>query len=188
MSSKIENNILESDYVNMLLKILEIIENPYANDASLIDIMRSDIVDIENTDIIRLNQALYKANYARSNGMKLQIFDVISDSHFLSQASIEKPENFWNFRDMLCELQIYFSEHNMLLSLSKLFEQMNIISYIEQTGSFDDIEDVYTFFAQIKKFLSMKKELTIKDILKKIELYKKYNFKIERQVQRGKQG
>ena len=188
VTSKIENNILESDYIQILLKILEIIENPYANDISLLDVMRSDIIHIENTDIIRLNQALYRANYARNSAMKLQIFDVISDSVFLTQAGVQKPEAFFAFRDQLLEIQRFFSQHNIILSLSKLMEDWNIIAYIEENGSFDDIEDVYTFFAQIKKFASVKKEIKITDVLRKIKLYQKYNFKIERQIQRGKQG
>lgn len=82
VTSKLENNILESDYVILLLKVLSLIKNPYINDAYLIDVMRSDLVDIQNTDIIKLNQALYRKNYARSSAMKLQIFDVIEDQMF----------------------------------------------------------------------------------------------------------
>jgi len=115
VTSKLENNILESDYVMILLKLLALIENPYANDAFLIDVMRSDLVDIHNTDIIRINQALYKKNYARRSQMKLQIFDVIQDQLFFSEAGVQDSQKFFAFVEKMQELQKYFSEHNLLL-------------------------------------------------------------------------
>lgn len=42
--SKIQSNILESDYISFLLQYLQVIENPYENEKYIIDIARSDIL------------------------------------------------------------------------------------------------------------------------------------------------
>jgi len=86
VSSKIDTNILDSDYVILLLKLLKIIENPYANDVDFLDVLRSNLIDIPNIDIIRLNQLLYKKNYGRRTQMKLQVFDILQDHLALSEA------------------------------------------------------------------------------------------------------
>ena len=52
--------------MNFVLDFLRIIENPEFSDEKLIDISRTEIVDVENIDVISLTKELYKKNYSRS--------------------------------------------------------------------------------------------------------------------------
>jgi len=54
--------------------------------------------------------------------------------------------------------------------------------YIETHSDFSDLEDIFTLLNKIKDWNQNDKTLNIKKLLSKIELYKKYNFPITRQI------
>jgi DNA helicase-2/ATP-dependent DNA helicase PcrA len=66
VESKLKTNILKNKFVGFILDFLRVIENPDFSDEKLLDILRTDIVDIENIDVISLSKELYKKNYSRS--------------------------------------------------------------------------------------------------------------------------
>ncbi len=78
VESKLKTNILKNKFVNFILDFLRLIENPSFDDEKLIDILRTDIVDVENIDVITLSKELYKKNYFR-NGFLLSLWELIKD-------------------------------------------------------------------------------------------------------------
>jgi DNA helicase-2/ATP-dependent DNA helicase PcrA len=66
VESKLKTNILKNKFVSFILDFLGLIENPDFSDEKLLDILRTDIIDIENIDVISLSKELYKKNYSRS--------------------------------------------------------------------------------------------------------------------------
>jgi ATP-dependent exoDNAse (exonuclease V) beta subunit len=74
VESKLKTNILKSDYIIFLLKYLEIIDNPYANEESFVDTLRCQFVDVDKIDILSINRYLYNINYTRKE--KVRFFDV----------------------------------------------------------------------------------------------------------------
>jgi hypothetical protein len=78
VESKLKTNILTNIYVKFLLDCISVIENPHNNDEKLINIMRSEIVDVMNLDVITLNREVYKKNYSRE-GFQLTFWDVLKD-------------------------------------------------------------------------------------------------------------
>jgi hypothetical protein len=74
----------------------------------------------------------------------------------------------------LSELSIVEFFHDFL-------KKTGILEYIE-TKSFDDLEDLYTFFNKIKEWGTHIPNFTLEKLFTKIELYKTYNYPIPRQI------
>lgn len=182
VSSKLKTNILSNPYVSFLLNLMTLIDNPYHNDAMFLDILRSNIVDIENRDIITLSRNLYKSNYSR-NGFQLQIWDILKNldpDSLTTENPYRDIEKLVWFRDTLCELQSHTG------SISELFHTlMNhfwFVEYIEAHGAFSDLEDIFTLLNTIKSWNEHNPGLLLPNLLNKCELHKKYNIIIPRQI------
>jgi hypothetical protein len=57
---------------------LRLVENPNFNDEKLLNILRSDLVNVNNLDVITLSRELYKKNYSKS-GFKLSLWELIKN-------------------------------------------------------------------------------------------------------------
>lgn len=179
--SKLDSNILENDFVILILELLELIHDPYSNETALVNLLRSSLTDVEALDVIRLNTFLYRANYVK-RGNPIQIFDVLKDIlHRSDEIGLENPEKFSRFLDTLLEVQGFFAEHNMLLGISHMLKEFKILEYINSHGTLDDIGDAYTLFRNIEWWLKYNTDMQIPELTAKIELYRKYNYSIQRQ-------
>lgn len=161
---------------------MALIENPYHNDGILLDILRSQMIDIENKDIILLARNLYKSNYSKS-GFKLQIWDILTE---LNADSLTVPNPYQDiqklidFRESLCALQSQTGSISNLFH--SLMNQFGFVEYIESHGEFSDLEDVFTLFHTIKSWNENNPQLLLPNLLHKCELHKKYNIIIPRQI------
>ena len=182
VSSKLKTNILTNPYVDFLLNLMHLIENPYYNDSIFLDILRSQMIDIENKDIILLARNLYKSNYSKS-GFKLQIWDILIE---LNTDSLTVPNPYQDiqklidFREALCELQSQTGSISNLFH--SLMNQFGFVEYIESHREFSDLEDVFTLFHTIKSWNENNPQLLLPNLLNKCELHKKYNIIIPRQI------
>jgi len=66
VESKLKTNILKNKFVEFILNFLRLIENPNCPDEILLNILRTEIIDVENIDIITLTKILYKKNYSNN--------------------------------------------------------------------------------------------------------------------------
>lgn len=178
--SKLKSNILESQYVNFILKYLEVIENPYADENKLLDILRAKITGLHPIDIIKINRKLYIENYSRK--YKLKIADFLMDEAILNELWLFDKQALINFRDRLFDFSREVWSTSVSDFFQKFIEKNQIMEHIESQWSFDDIQDVYTLFNTIKTWNRNNKEMKISDILSKIDLYKTYNYPIARQI------
>jgi len=64
----------------------------------------------------------------------------------------------------------------------KLLDRIWLVEYIETHGTFSDLEDIYTLFNKIKEYNEKNPDLSLKELLEKFDLYKKYNIAIARQI------
>ena len=64
--------------MEFILDFLKLVENPHFNDEKLLNILRSEIIDVENIDVITLSRELYRKNYSKS-GFKLNMWDLIKN-------------------------------------------------------------------------------------------------------------
>ena len=53
---------------------------------------------------------------------------------------------------------------------------------MENYTSFDDVQDIYTLFNKIKSYANIDNTFSISKLIKKIELFKSYNYPISRQL------
>ena len=200
VESKLKTNILKNKFVEFILDFLEIIENPESSDEKLFDILRTDIIDIENIDVISLAKILYKKNYSKS-WFKANLWSLLKniDSDFLEKNNILDVEkkaifeldlenvfkNFTKileFRDLILELNSELGLYWISRLFQKLLEKIWLIEYIETNGTFSDLEDIFTLFNKIKTLNENNNDLSLKELLNKFELHNKYKIWISRQI------
>ena len=182
------------------------IENPEFSDEKLLDILRTDIVDIENIDVISMSKELYKKNYSRSWFM-LSLWELIKNidvdfknnsllnSHSLQEQEAAKAlfevnleEKYRSFSKIIefRELILEFNSELGLYWISRLFQKLldkiGLVEYIETNWTFSDLEDIFTLFNKIKTLNELNPDLSLKELLNKFELHNKYNIWISRQI------
>ncbi len=178
--SKLKTNILNSKYVDFILNYLEIIDNPFADENKLIDILRSNITDINQTDVLKVNKALYISNYTKK--FRVSIMDFLSEESNLDELNLSEKNELIEFRDNLLDFQANSGTTNIVEFFSDFIKKTGILEYIETHWNFDDLQDIYTLFNKIKDYANLDKTFSITKLIKKIELYKTYNYPIARQI------
>ncbi|MDR3150832.1 MAG: hypothetical protein LBU14_04475 [Candidatus Peribacteria bacterium] len=115
VESKLKTNILNSPYVNYILNYLEIINNPYANEKKLLDIMRAEITGLKSIDILNINRYLYQKNYALK--FKLKLADVFKYERILEEVQLTDKELLQNFFEKILK----FNKELVSKSISEFF-------------------------------------------------------------------
>ncbi len=196
VESKLKTNILKTDFINLILKYLRVISKPYENEENLIDVMRSSISWLNQSDVFKINRLLYIKNY--SNKFKIKMMD------FLSELNIDESKNNqsslfyykWQsldnlkfdikklieFRDSIFDYNRELIEKNLVSFFNYFIEKTGILKYIEKNKSFDDLQDIYTLFNQIKVWNENDNSFNISKLLSKLDLYKEYNYPLNRQI------
>lgn len=184
VESKLKTNILNSKYIDFIIKYLEIIENPYACEESIIDVMRCSFVDINNLDVININRYLYNLNYSRKNKLKIWDFLKKFEQYYEWNEKLELREidKLLNFRENIASMYSKVSDSSFVIFFNNFIENIKILDYVEKNWTFDDLEDIFTLFQKIKSWTLIKKDFSINNLITKLNLHKKYKITIERQI------
>ena len=182
VSSKLQSDILSSDWITLIIKFLNILHKPYESERYFIDVLRSSLVPIDNMDVITINTYIHRENYA-SRGNKLQIFDVLRSGQILQTIQVTWKHEIHDFLDKYIEVQEKFSQSNVLLAFWYFLKTFGVLELVEKHGSFDDLQDIYTLYREIKKWTSYAPSSWLETVLERIDLHKKYNYRILRQSQ-----
>lgn len=181
VTSKNNTNILNNHFVKFLLDFFALVENPYGNDEKFLNILRSDLIDVENIDVIYMARNLYQKNYSRSK-FKLGIWDIIKDAQtdeYMKQ-NVSNIEKIIAFRDFLLSLETDMWNGGITALVRNVLEKLNIFEYIEKNGDFNDLQDIFTLVNKIKSYIENNKDITLKNILAKFELHNKFSLPINR--------
>ncbi len=178
--SKLKTDILKSEYIIFILNYLTVINNPYSDENILIDLMRNDLVWLQQVDILRINRALYVLNYSRKINMTM--IDFLLDESNLEELHLSDKASLINFRDNLLAFGSELASKSFIAFFNDFIEKTWILLSIEANGSFDDLEDIFTFFNKIKSWNISDKKFNTSKLLSKIDLHKTYNYSISRQV------
>lgn len=181
VESKQKSNILTSPYIHFILDFFTILENPYADDEKLINLLLTRLIDVENLDIIHISHALYSKNYSRRND-KISFFDMISRPNSLTTVELEAPEKIETFITLYKTLKSSLAEKTVLAFFSDFLTETHLFDFIDTEGNFDDIQDVFTLFDLIKSTQEIDKTLSLGKFLSKIRLYELYGFPITRRI------
>jgi len=179
ITSKLESNILDSDYIRSILVFFELLENPYNNETGFLNLLRSNLCTIKTMDVLKISTYLHRENYVR-RGNKLKIFDTLRDSTALELIWIENTSEITGFVENYLDVQQQFGQSNFLIWLSHFLKTFGIFDHIHKQGNFEDMQDVYTLFHTIKSWSSYRKDLSLANVLAKFELYNKYGYRINR--------
>lgn len=180
VESKLKSNILNSPYVDYILLYLELIENPYSNEEKLINLVRNSITWLNSIDILKINRKLYELNYTRK--YKLSFIDFLTDNKLFEELELQDKKWFSDFIENLLSFNKDIVSKNIGEFIWEFISKTGILLYIETHSDFSDLEDIFTLLNKIKDWNQNDKTLNIKKLLSKIELYKKYNFPITRQI------
>ena len=199
VESKLKTNILNNKFVEFILNFLKLVENPNSPDELLLNILRTDIVDVENIDVITLTKILYKKNYSKS-GFKLNLWNLIKnlDKDFVFNEETEawkkamfdleledtfkSYEKILAFRDLILDLNSQLWLHWTTRLFQRVLDNTWIVEFIETHWNFSDLEDVFTLFNIVKSFNETKLNLTLEQLLNRFELHTKYGVIIPRQI------
>ncbi|MFK7780058.1 MAG: ATP-dependent DNA helicase [Candidatus Gracilibacteria bacterium] len=185
--SKLKTNILNSNYVKYIINYLKLINDPFASENDLLQILRSEITGLHQIDIFKINRNLYIKNYSKKFKIALMDFlgefDIRDDSN---EIKLNYPELIINFRDNLLKFGTKASDLSFVEFFGIFIEKTGILEYIETNGTFDDLEDIFTLFNKIKDWNIGDKNFNIEKLINKIELYKTYNYPIARQILKEK--
>ncbi len=180
VNSKNSSNILNNHYCNFLLNFIKFVNNPYFDDNILLDLIRSDLIDIENIDAIYMSRSLYQKNYSR-NKYKLWLWDIIKDIENDEYAELKDLEKIVRFKDLVIDLNSSLWNWWSTKLIRDILEKLEILSHVEKNGSFDDLQDIFTLVNKIKWYIENNKEISLSNISNKFDLYKKFNVSIARE-------
>lgn len=181
VTSKLNTNILFNSYVEFIIKFLTCLNDTFGHENYFIDIARSSIMGLSQTDIFKINRELFNYNYTKK--FKLTFFDYLLDIE-TKEIELSHKAAIIDFKSLFEDLSQKMKELHFVEFFSYFIEKTGIISYIEKHGNFDDIEDIFTLFNKIKNYVSLKKDFSIGDFLAKIDLHFTYNYSIARQILR----
>ena len=177
--SKLKNDILKSNYIIFIINYLKVIKDPYVNEKIFVDILRSQIVGLNRIDILKINRALYRENYSRK--FKIKLIDFLNDEDRLIEIGLSEKDNLIAFRENLLSLWSDLVELNIIEFFNEFLKKTWTLEYIE-TKSFDDLEDLYTFFNKIKDWANNIPHFNLDSLFAKLDLHKEYNYTIPRQI------
>ena len=178
VESKLKSNILESPYVEFIVNILWFYHDPYFNDDALISMLCSDILEIDNLDVYTINNALYRENYTKK--YKIKLIEYLIDEEKLVNLNLHNYSEIENFMHKYKELLWLQSHLSFRDFFQKIIENYGVIEFIEENGTFDDLQDVFTFFEFVKRQINWNNSFDWKDLLSSVGLHKKYKQIIKR--------
>ena len=199
VESKLKTNILNNKFVEFILNFLKLVENPNIADEIFLNILRTDIIDVENIDVITLTKVLYKKNYSK-NWFQLNLWTLLKDldknfvftkeddawKKALFEIDLEDAfkdhQKLLDFRDMILELNSELWLYWITRLFRKVLDKTGLLDYIESHWNFSDLEDIYTLLNMVKWFEENKLNLTLHDLLHKFELHRTYWVIIPRQI------
>lgn len=170
VESKASANALSSEYVSLATDVLEVVSDPGASEDRVIRLARSGMFDLEPSDVLVLNRALYKLNYTRKD--RLKFLDAAANAELLADMGLKHPEKFVAFHAAIAEC----APRNVRLyeDMKRIFESLAFVAYVESHGTFADLEDVFTLFDTAKAWDARDERLTVSGFLKRIGYYRTY--------------
>jgi len=163
--SKSMTDILGNPYVILLFRLLSVIDSPHDADSELPHLIRHPIFGMDGADIFHILHKLSSKNYSRKYPMLF--FEFLT--HLQEEdITLTFPEKIPAFLQILYDLQkeketCIFSEF-----LAKVIEKIDLLGYIEQHGTFDDIQDVYSFVQKAQEFAG-RRDFSLSGFLLRVE-------------------
>jgi DNA helicase-2/ATP-dependent DNA helicase PcrA len=172
-----KENILDNIEIKKLILLLDAIENPF-NDEKLSRALFVNFLNFDAHDILKIFE---KMNNRRGAQIKNKsILKIISSEEVLKNIEVSEPEKFIQFSDFLNEMKK--QEEN--LDFVEFFELIinksgflnHILSLKDNVSALKRLEKI---FDEVKNQRETKREYSLKDFLKYIDILKKYDLKIE---------
>ena len=172
-----KENILDNLEIKKLILLLDAVENPYNNE-KLSRALFVNFLNFEAHDILKIFE---KMNNRRGAQIKNKsILKIISSDEVLKNIEVSEPKKFIQFSEFLNEMKK--QEEN--LDFVEFFELIiNKSGFLDHILSLKDnvsaLKRLEKIFDEVKNQRETKREYSLKDFLRYIDILKKYDLKIE---------
>gem|GEM_PF-568560 len=176
--SKSMTDILVNPYVVMLYRLLSVIDSPSDADDELPHLICHPIFGMDGADIFHILHKLANKNYTRKYPILFFEFLTHLQDEDITLTFPEKiPEFLKNIYDLQAQKEtLLFSEF-----LVTVIKSINLLEYMEQHGTFDDIQDVYSFVQKAQEF-SQKRDFSLAGFLLRVRRMREYGKAWERGI------
>lgn len=159
------NNILESNIIKKIIKIIELINNPY-NDENMFAFLNFDILEIESVDLWKLWRKIRQENK--------KFFDFYSE--FKEENHNENEKKIFDKINIIYNLNKKSYNTGFITIIEEVFKEFNLLDFLLK-NSIEDIDNISVFFDEIKN-LSKGKSFSISGFLESIEIRQEFNIPI----------
>lgn len=175
-------NILKSELIVKILKLLEVINNPY-DDIKFFTVASYDFLGISQLDLLMLSY--YADYYDKKFKLKKSIFDIITTENLFSKTKIKNPEKLTWFTNKLVEWAKLSKNKKLSDFFSELIREAGVIDLIlvdnknkESSINIKNLNVINTFYDEIKKAERLSEDYSLLNFLDDINLLKEYDFSI----------
>ncbi|MEI6887179.1 MAG: ATP-dependent DNA helicase [bacterium] len=176
-------NILNSELIVKILKLLEVINDPY-DDIKFFTTASYDFLGISQLDLLMLSN--YSNNYFRKNKVEKPLFDIITTENLYSETKIKNPEKLTWFTNKLVEWAKLSQNTKLSDFFSHIIREAGVIDLIlvdnknmESSINIKNLNVINTFYEEIKKAEKLSEEYSLKSFLADITLLKDFEFSIK---------
>lgn len=168
-------NILEDLYIDQLIKLFRLINNPSDNDL-LTQVLFLNFLGFHRFDIIKLSHYYFTERLEKKG---YSLFQIINLPIHLKNARLEEPEKFLKFGERLLE----WKEFSLNETLSHFFEIILKTSgfldnLVAQKSRLEGLNRLNTLFKEIKKQNRRNHALTITDFLEQLKIRADHHLKL----------
>ena len=176
-------NILKSELIVKILKLLELINNPY-DDVKFFTVASYDFLGISELDLLML--ANYANQFFRKNKVEKSLFDIITTENLFTETKIKNPEKLTWFTNKLVEWAKLSQNKKLSDFFSHLIREAGVLDLIlvdnknkESSINIKNLNVINTFFEEIKKAERLSEDYTLQNFLSDIKLLKDFEFSIK---------
>ena len=161
-----DSNILKNPIITQLLKLLEFVDNPNHNE-SVYHILAAPFINLNSLDLVKILKE------------KIVLSELVFDQEKINDLKIsEKSKTIISkFGKRIAKTKIDLENYPLEKVLNKILKRFKILKYLLSKNDIDSLNQVYVFYKLLKDTV-IKKELSLKEFINRINLYIENNLSI----------
>ena len=161
-----DSNILKNPLITQLLKLLEFINNPNHNE-SVYHTLAAPFLKLNSLDLVKILKSKVVLADLVFNQEKINALEISDKSkHIISK-----------FGKKIAKTKVDLENYPLEKVFNKILKRFRILKYLLAKNDIDSLNQVYTFYKLLKDTV-VKKDLTLKEFINRIQLYIDNNLSI----------
>ncbi len=161
-----DSNILKNPLITQILKLLEFINNPNHNE-TVYHILAAPFLKLNSLDLVKILKSKVVLADLVFNQEKINALEISDKSkHIISK-----------FGKKIAKTKVDLENYPLEKVFNKILKRFRILKYLLAKNDIDSLNQVYTFYKLLKDTV-VKKDLTLKEFIDRIQLYIDNNLSI----------